>query len=172
MTLPFRFDVPTQFTPLDLASSPEDRIERTTRRMAEVWPDSTEGQRDAITSTQELLIERLRSNGVRYAATVLEPAVPTTGLFTVSLHRVDIADPLTPLADALRPHAEVHDLDTRLGRMLAIGHHRDGVRQMQVALPLPHRKTMALFGISTEHLSEWETYTLHLVNVVGTVRPG
>lgn len=171
MTLPLQFDVPAQFTPLDLAATRADRIERTSRRMAEVWPDSTEDQRGAITATQDLLIERLRSNGVRYAATVLEPAGPTTGLFTVSLHPVAIADPLTGLADALRPHAEVHDLDTRLGRMLAIGYHWDGVRQMQVVLPLAGRRTMALFGISTAHLSEWEIYTQHLVNVVATVRP-
>jgi hypothetical protein len=145
-------------------------VERTTRRIAEVWPDSTEKQRDTLTTAQEMLVEQLRSLDVRYAATVLEPARPTTGLFTVGLHRADIADPLTPLAAALRPHAEVHDLDTRLGRVLAIGYDLNSVRQMQVVLPLPGRDTVAVFSIATEHLAEWETYTLHLVNVIGTVR--
>ena len=71
----------------------------------------------------------------------------------------------------MRPHAEVHDLDTRLGRVLAIGYHQRGVRQMQVVLPVPDRNTMAVFGIATEHLSEWETYTLHLVNVINASEP-
>jgi hypothetical protein len=170
MTLPFVFDIPAQFTPLDLTGHPADRVERTARRMAEVWPESTEKQRVTLTTAQEMLVEQLRALGVRYAATVLEPARPTTGLFTVGLRRVDVADPLTPLADALRPQAEVHDLETRLGRLLAIGYDLQGVRQMQVVLPLPDLDTVAVFGISTGHLAEWETYTLHLVNVIGTVR--
>ena len=63
MTLPFVFDVPAQFTPLDLSAHRADRVERTTRQIAQVWPDSAD-QRVALTTAQEVMIQRLRSTGV------------------------------------------------------------------------------------------------------------
>ncbi|WP_158848877.1 hypothetical protein [Saccharothrix deserti] len=178
MTLPFVFDVPPQFTPLDLAAEPADqadRVDRTPRMIADVWPAATAAQRAALTSAQELVVEQLRQGGVRYAATVLEPAHPTTGLFTVALHPTSDHDPLSALAAAVRPlAANVRAIDIPLGRALIIA--QDSavagrrVRQLQVAVHLTADDAVAVFGIATEHLHEWETYALHLARVVNGVR--
>ncbi|MFD0205827.1 MULTISPECIES: hypothetical protein [Saccharothrix] len=175
MTLPFTFDVPPQFTPMDLAAEPADRAARTARLIADAWPEATAAQRTALLSAQETLVARLREAGVRYAATVLEPAGPTTGLFTIALHPTRDHDPLTALATAVPRSATVREVDLALGRALIIA--QDAaladrvVRQLQVVVHLPAEEAVAVFGIATEHLAEWETYALHLARVVrGTSR--
>lgn len=174
MTLPFRFDVPPQFTALDLAAEPADRADRTAALIAEVWPAATAAQRTALVSAQELVVAKLREGGVRYAATVLEPAGPTTGLFTIALHPTRDHDPLTALAAAVDQPATIRDVDIRLGRALIIAQDSPVadrvVRQLLVAVHLPAEDSVAVFGIATEHLHEWETYALHLARVVRGVQ--
>lgn len=194
--LPLRFEVPEQFTEIDLAEEPELRAERTLAQLAEYLPHSTDEQRLHLAMVQEVSISRMVAEGAVYAATLVaateedQPRL-TTGQFTVTARRVPggvHSHTLSEIAEQLRSdelRRDVGFVPLPAGRALAVVEDRElrtpvtvlgdasddlhVIRQLQLTLPFPDGDRLAIFTVSTECLYDWESYVDIMGGIARTV---
>lgn len=188
---PVWFGVPDTFTPLDLDEAPASRATLLLNRTALLTGD----QRVHLVLAQEVLVDSLRRAGAVYAATVLGTVVGERPRLSVAQFSV-IVTPLRVggdvVMDAIAARLEapglqrvVDVLDLPVGRALAVIEDRrftsamspwgkprqqtHTVRQLQLMVPFPDRRFLAVFALATECLRDWETYVDILGDVAGTI---
>lgn len=185
------FSVPDTFTALDLGSDAEQRVGQMLARTTTL----TDEQRLHVVVAQEVLIETMRHSDVGYAATSLvrvDGDVPRLSVaqFTVFVQPVRtgsdvLLDSVAARLDVPGLRREVGFLSLRAGRALAVVEDRrfstgmtvlglmrqreHTVRQVQLVLPFPDRRLVAVLALSTECLADWDAYVDVMGGIAGTV---
>jgi hypothetical protein len=181
-SLPLWFDVPGQFTEIDLAAEPEQRATSLAAQLARALPGTTPEQRLHVALAQEAMIAQLLDAGAVYAATMLAqneddgPPRMITAQFTVLVQDVDGAE--TPMLEASAERLQGEETPRDVGMVTlpagkALGVIEDDevslpssvfgkpeettyyTRQAQLTLPFPDEKHLVTFCISTECLGDW-----------------
>jgi hypothetical protein len=181
-TLPLWFDVPAEFTRIDLAATPEERAAGLIEQLTQAIPDASPEQRLHLALAREAVIARMLEAGAVYAATLLartdeaEPPRLITAQFTVLVSGTDGTDTATLEATADRLSRDDIQRDVGMvalpaGEALGVieddqvtlpssvfgepGEETHRTRQAQLTLPFPDGKRLATFALSTECLTDW-----------------
>lgn len=184
---PVWFTVPDTFTGLDLGDDAGARVVR----LVELTSSLTDEQRLHLVLAQELMIESLRRGHVVYAAHCLarsdgDPPRLSFAQFSVAARPVHLGadaalDVIAARLDAPGLRRAVGFVALRAGRALAVveerrfstemtvlgrpRHREHTVRQVQLMVPFPGRRHLAVLALSTESLRDWDTY----VEIMGAI---
>ncbi|MBB3051910.1 hypothetical protein FHS23_002939 [Prauserella isguenensis] len=194
-TFPLTFSLPDEFREIDLHSDPATRADALYVRMKQYAPGLPTGRQLHLIAAQEALVERMVAEGVLYAAALItrsagDPLMLSTAQFTVTVRDAPIRqrDPLPQLLSAIdkRPNTEARYVDLEVGRCIAVieeatfrlgldlmgapnpNDHR--VRQLQVIYPMVDRGQVAMFGLSTESIDDWDDYVNMMAEICKTIR--
>lgn len=192
---PLTFSLPDEFREIDLHSDPAVRADALYVRMKQYAHGLSTEQQLHLIAAQEALIERMAAEGVLYAAALIaqsdaEPSRLSTAQFTVTVRDVPIRqrDPLLQLLSAInkRPSTEAQYVDLEVGRCIAVieevefrlgidlmgdpKSHDHRVRQLQVIYPMVDRGQVAMFGLSTESIGDWDDYVSIMAGICKTIR--
>lgn len=180
------FEMPTFFTPLDLGEAADDRA----RRMVSATPTLDDDERLNLVAQQELLVERMRRGGVRFAATsavrIEDDGPPRLSVaqFTIVVDEVEMrGHVLDAIGRQMRAagRAGVGFVDLPAGRALVVVHrehlhsrasitgrsrHRvHVVDQVQLMVVSPQQRHLAILALGTECVQDIELY----VDVMGRI---
>ncbi|SDP02367.1 hypothetical protein SAMN04487905_101476 [Actinopolyspora xinjiangensis] len=195
-TFPLSFGLHPGFQPVDFNESSADRAERLFESARSALPGLTEEQCLRLVVANEYLVRRMAEEGIIYAASFVgrsarDTTAATTAQFTLTLREADLkaTRPLEALAAGLREQdarREVDFVDLAVGRCLAVvqqdtptpevnltgaEHHEPRVsRQLRVIVPLVERSQLAIFGLVTECLRDWEDYVAMMAEICNSIR--
>lgn len=193
--VPLRFTVPEQLREFSFDEPAEYRIERTYRELRGALRGLTAEQALHLVYTQEQMLAKLWDEGAVYvgqcvARSDAEPTSLSTAQFTVLVKGAELhaEQPLAAVAGGLRKPGEPREIifaDYPAGEALVVGeeltartpfsplgrpvstHHR--LRQAQVILPFPDKRRLAIIGVSSEALEDWQSYVEILDGIARSV---
>lgn len=184
--IPLWLNVPPEFQEIDLDEPADSRIDRIARETQKLPGCNPSWQAHAVLS-QESLVSSLRQTGAIYAANFVASSelVPTrlvSALFTVVVREpYGLADQsLTEIARGLQEngsHSETLLVDYPAGPAIAQGEHHlvrwNGqslqIRQSTIIFQFPGRRRLAMIGISSSDLDDWDDFVGVLDGIARTV---
>ncbi|SFE15611.1 hypothetical protein SAMN04487819_108234 [Actinopolyspora alba] len=195
-TFPLSFGLHSGFQPVDFSESSAERAERLFESARSALPGLAEEQCLRLLVANEYLLRRMAEEGIIYAANFVgrsarDTTAATTAQFTLTLRDVELkaTRPLEALAAGLREEdarREVDFVDLTVGRCLAVvqqdtpkpevnltgaAHYEPRVsRQFQVIVPLVERSQLAIFGLATECLRDWEDYVAMMADICNSIQ--
>lgn len=197
-----QFTAPPEFKAIDLTEAPEERLRRTITQTAVTLPDLPVEQRAQLAISQELMAQQMAGQNVKYAATCVlrtegERPQLTMANLTLVVQPVDFghgADPLSLLANGLKTPGKKREtgyVHLPAGRALMLAEEvrltpgitpfglatdrTQVIRLAQAMVLFPDQRALAILGLSTEFLADWEDYVEIFRGIVRTIeftRPG
>lgn len=192
---PLWFTVPEELHHVDLDEDPELRVRRTYQNVAATLTGASTAERLHVVFLWEVMLAQLASEGAVYVGHCLarsdsDPARLSTAQFSVLAKEADLSArrPLSAVASGLRKpdgSREVGFAEFSAGEALVVGEelqvrrpstmtgkpeesvHR--VRQAQVILPFPGYRRMAVLGVSSEDVGDWDHYVSMLNGIADSV---
>lgn len=186
------FDAPVQLQKVDLTESAETLYQRTYENVAAMVGEENHAEREHIAMLQQSMLARLVEAGAVYVAHAVarseaNPDRLCTAQYTVLIRDVEVPESLSILANGMKERGEPREtavVEYPAGEAVVVGEELEirpemtaggrpntesyRMRQAQVLLPFPNRRRLAVIGVSSSNLEDWDNFVRMLDDIANS----